>query len=56
MRRALAKYTINVYYTGVYKQDIEMEATKDLAKLFGNVYREYGGKVRKKFILNRRRR
>lgn len=56
VRRTLAKYTITVYYTGVYEQDIEMEATKDLAKLFGNVYRKSGGKVRKKFILNKRRR
>ena len=54
VRRTLAKYTITVYYTGVYEQDIEMEATKDLAKLFGNVYRNFGGKERKIFILNKR--
>lgn len=56
VRRTLARYTITVHYTSVYEQDTEMEATKDLAKLFGNVYRESGRKVRKKFILNKRRR
>lgn len=48
VRRALAKYTIAVYYTGVYEQDKEMDETKDLAKLFGNVYRNSGGKQEKK--------
>lgn len=56
VRKTLAKYTITVYYTGVYEQDIEMNATKDLAKLFGNVYRKSDGKVRKKSILKKRRR
>lgn len=40
VRKTLAQYTINVYYKGVYDDGTEMSATKDLAKLFGNVYRE----------------
>lgn len=51
VRRALAKYTITVYYKGVYEQDIEMEATKDLAKLFGNVYRTLVEKQEKNLSL-----
>lgn len=56
VRRTLAKYTITVYYASVYEQDMEMEATKDLAKLFGNVYRKSSGKVRKKSIFRKRNR
>lgn len=53
VRRTLAKYTITVYYAGVYEQDVEMEATKDLAKLFGNVYRKSSEKIKKKSIFRK---
>lgn len=53
VRRTLAKYTITVYYAGVYEQDVEMEATKDLAKLFGNVYRKSSEKIEKKSIFRK---
>lgn len=53
VRRTLAKYTITVYYASVYEQDVEMEATKDLAKLFGNVYRKSSGKAKKKSIFRK---
>lgn len=56
VRKTLARYTITVYYTSVYEQDTEMQVTKDLAKLFGYVYRKSSGKVRNKFFLNKRRR
>lgn len=45
VRRILAKYTITVYYRGVYEQDEEMTTTKDLGKLFGTVYRENGENI-----------
>lgn len=40
VRKVLAQYTITVYYGDVYEDKGELSATKDLAKLFGNVYRE----------------
>ncbi len=40
VRKVLAQYTVTVYYSGVYEDKGELSATKDLAKLFGNVYRE----------------
>lgn len=41
VRKTLAQYTITVYYKGVNDDAAEIFATKDLAKLFGNVYREF---------------
>lgn len=41
VRKTLAQYMITVYYKGVYDDGTEMSVTKDLAKLFGNVYREF---------------
>lgn len=40
VRKTLAQYIVIVYYSGVYEGGTEMMAIKDLAKLFGNVYRE----------------
>lgn len=38
--RLLDSFEIIVYYSGDYEGGAEMSTIKDLAKLFGNVYRE----------------
>lgn len=45
VRRILAKYSITVYFKGIYEQEGDMAATKDLGKLFGTVYRENGENI-----------
>lgn len=40
IRRNLAKYTITVYYQGVYDKGDCRQTTKDLSELFGHTYRD----------------